>query len=279
MGEAGASRFVQVLERVETHGDVERFHMTRATLGRAWLWVSVYHVDGVLVDGGSHVGRAAMGSWLAKRATHAALATHEHEDHVANFDLLPPGTPVHAPPLTARFLREGTPPFPIYRQLYWGYPRLKGLDPTLVGERVATATRAFRVVDAKGHSMDQVAYLDEASGALFTGDAWMGKMRAARLAEDVATGVATLRRLAELDANVMFPAHGPIVERPRKKLLDTAEYFDDLRRRAHKLRDEGRDEKRIARELFGRDGGITYVSAGEFSHANMVRNLLRTPPP
>jgi len=267
--------FVAVAERLESWGPVERFHASRALAGRPLQWVSVYHADGVLIDGGSQAGRAAFARFLAKRETRFALATHEHEDHVASFDLLSKGTPIHAPPLTARFLREGTPPFPLYRQAVWGHPRLRGVETIPVEKKV----HDFLVVDAKGHSMDHVAYLDEREQRLYAGDAYMGKFRAARLAEDIKTEVDTLRRLADLDPAVLFPAHGPIVERPRAKLLETADHFDDLRRRAHRLREEGRSVYAIARDLLGPEGFLTWLSAGEFSHANMVRNLLRTAPP
>jgi glyoxylase-like metal-dependent hydrolase (beta-lactamase superfamily II) len=198
---------------------------------------------------------------------------------VGNHDLLGPGVEVFAPPLARRFLAEGTPPFPLYRQFFWGFPRAKGIGTRPAAGTIRTATSAFRVVPTPGHSEDHVAYLDEASGALFSGDAYMGKFRAARLVEDVATEVASLRRMADLDPGVLYPAHGPIVERPRKRLLETADHFDDLRRRAHALRGKGLDAHRIARELLGREPAITWVSMGEFSHVNMVRNLLRTPSP
>lgn len=260
-----------VAQRLESWGKVERLHASRAFAGRAWQWVSVYHVEGVLIDGGSQAGRAAFARFLAKRPIRAALATHEHEDHVASFDLLPPGTPIHAPPLTAQYLREGTPRFPLYRQAVWGYPPLRGIQAEPLGRRVED----FLVVEAKGHSMDHVAYLDEREQLLFTGDAYMGKFRAARMAEDVKTEIDALRRLAALDPAVLLPAHGPIVERPRAKLLETADHFDDLRRRALRLREEGKSVHRIARELLGPEGFLTWLSGGEFSNANMVRNLLR----
>jgi glyoxylase-like metal-dependent hydrolase (beta-lactamase superfamily II) len=270
---------VSVAERVETHGEVVRHHTARRVPGPMRVWVSVYVVDGVLIDSGMSHARRAVARFLGGQRIHACLTTHEHEDHVGNHELLGPAVEIHAPPIARRFLGDGTPSFPVYRRFFWGFPRAKGIPAKPAEGTIRTATRAFRVIATPGHSDDHVAYLDEASGALFSGDAYMGKFRAARLAEDVATEVASLRRMADLDPNALYPAHGPILERPRKKLLDAADHFDDLRRRAHALREKGLGAPRVARDLLGREPIITYVSMGEFSNLNMARNLLRAPPP
>lgn len=270
---------MSVAERVETHGGVERHHVARVVPGPIQVWTSAYRIGDVLVDTSTPVGRAPFARWLARRDVAACLVTHEHEDHVGNAELLPAGVALHAPPTAARFLAEGTPPFPLYRQFFWGFPRARGLAAKPATGTLRVADRAFRVVPTPGHSEDHVAYLDEESGALFSGDAYMGKFRAARLAEDIATEVESLRRMADLDPRVLYPAHGPIVEQPRKRLLEVADWFDDLRRRAHALHAKGLRRHRVARELLGREPAITWVSLGEFSHANMVVNLLRRPPP
>jgi glyoxylase-like metal-dependent hydrolase (beta-lactamase superfamily II) len=262
---------MRIAERVETHGGVERHHVARVVPGKLQTWVSAYRVGEVIVDTSMPLARAAFARWLARAPVRACLTTHEHEDHVGNHELLPRGAVVYAPPIAARLLASGTPPFPIYRQFFWGYPRAKGIE----AKPAKGIVEGFRVVPTPGHSADHVAYHDEATGALFSGDAYMGKFRAARLAEDVVTEVASLRRMADLDPAVLYPAHGPIVERPRKRLLEAADHFDDLRRRALTLREKGLRVRRIARELLGPEAGLTWISLGEFSHANMVRNLLR----
>lgn len=261
-------------ERIERHGDVERLHLSRTLAGRALKWTSVYLVGDALVDTGCSSARPAFARFLASRRIASVLTTHEHEDHVGNHALLPPGTLVHAPALAKRFLDEGTPPFPYYRRFVWGDPDAAP-GARLALDKVGAAGRVFRVVPTPGHSMDHHAYFDEEHGALYSGDAYMGKFRAARLAEDVGTGVASLRRMADLDPAVLYPAHGPILERPRAKLLETAEHFEGLARRARLLDEKGLSRRRIAREVIGREPGLTYVSGGEFSTLHLVENLLR----
>ncbi len=279
MAPGGGCLGVPIAERLERHGDVERHHAALAVPGALKVWVSVYRAGDVLVDSGMSRARREVARFLASRPVRACLTTHEHEDHVGNHALLGPEVETFAPPLATRFLAEGTPPFPAYRQVFWGYPREKGMGARPAQGTIRAGGRSFRVVPTPGHSADHVAYLDESTGALFSGDAYMGKFRAARLAEDVATEIDSLRRMAEIDPVVLYPAHGPIVERPRKRLMETADHFDGLRRRAHALKEKGWTAHRIARELLGREQTITWISAGEFSNVNMARNLLRAMPP
>ena len=265
------------LTRREAFGEVERFHMARSFAGRGLVWVSVYRVGDVLIDSGCSGARSVFLPWVRERPVRVALATHEHEDHIGNHAVLPPGVRRHAPRLACEFLEHGHPRFPFYRRFVWGYHE-RAPGALVVGDKVDAGGRAFRVLQTNGHSSDHVSYLDERENALYSGDAYMGRFQAARLEEDILTELASLRRMADLDPATLFPAHGPVLRRPRAKLLDTIAYFEELWRRTWKLLDAGATPRAIRRELFPQEPGLTYVSSGEFSCANTVTNLLRVRP-
>lgn len=251
--------------------------MSRTLAGRALYWTSVYRVGDVLIDSGCSSARRAFVPWMRERAVRAVLTTHEHEDHIGNHATLPTDARVHAPRLASEFIARGHPRFPLYRRLVWGYHE-PAPGATLVGDKVDAGGRSFRVIQTNGHSTDHVAYLDERGNALFSGDAYMGKYRFARLAEDVITSIATLRTMADLDPAVLYPAHGAVIPRPREKLLDTVAHFEDLWRRAWQLHDRGLDVRAIRKALWKREPWLTWYSGGEFSCDNMVVNLLRARP-
>lgn len=272
-----ASWPVGVAWRTERIGEVERLHMARAFLGRPLYWTSVYLVGDTLVDSGCSSARPAFARWLAEKRVTTVLTTHEHEDHIGNHAILPRDALVQAPALARRFLDEGHPPFPLYRRAVWGYHE-KAPGAQLVGARVKASDRSFRVLQTDGHSDDHVAFLDEAEQALYAGDAYMGRFRAARLEEDVHTEIRSLRAMAALDPTILMPAHGPVLPRPRARLLETAQHFEDLARQAHALADKGFAPRRIRRELLGREPALTGISLGEFSGEKLVVNLLRERP-
>lgn len=263
-------------ERRERYGEVERVHVSRAWPGRPLIWTSVYRVGDALVDSGCSTARPVFARLLRERAPRAVLTTHEHEDHVGNHVLLPPDVAIHAPATAKRFLDEGHPPFPLYRRVVWGYHE-KRPGARLVGDKVDVGGRAFRVVPTPGHSADHVAYLDERENALFSGDAYMGRFKAARLEEDLHEEIASLRRMAALDPAMLFPAHGPALPRPRARLLDTADHFEGLAARARAMREAGRSVREIRRALVGREPPLTFISGGEFSATKLIANLLRAP--
>jgi len=276
--------------------------MARRLPGLPPYVTSVYRVGDVLVDSGCSSGRAAFARWLRRCEPRFVLTTHEHEDHIGNHAILPAAAQVWAPALAARFLREGHPRFPLYRRVVWGYheraahlaislisrrqdakaPREGDLASWRLGDersvqpdKLDAGGRAFRVIPTDGHSVDHVAYLDERENALFSGDAYMGKFRAARLEEDLHTELASLRRMAELDPATLYPVHGPVLPRPRARLLDTVEHFEALWRRAWPMRERGVPMRRIARELLGGPAALTLISGGEFSETKLIANLLR----
>ena len=266
-----------VASRIETFGAVTRVHMSRTIAGRPLQWTSVYRVGDAIVDSGCSSARAVFAKLVREGAPAAILTTHEHEDHIGNHAILPRDTIVHAPALAREFLESGHPRFPLYRRVVWGYHEAAP-GALLATDKVDVMGRAFRVVPVNGHSMDHVAYLDERENGLYSGDAYMGKFKAARVAEDLHTGIASLRRMADLDPAMLFPAHGPALPRPRERLLDTVAYFEDLARRAWALHDRGIPARRIAKEILPGTSVLTRISLGEFSETNLVTNLLRQRP-
>lgn len=266
-----------VVERIERVGAVERLWVSIAPFNKPFYWAIVHHVDGVVIDTGPSRAREAVKRFIEHRPVRTVLTTHLHEDHVGNHETLPQDVEVYAPEGTLPILREGPPRLPLYRWFTWG---THGAAPraSVLGERVVTEKRTFRVVPTPGHSEDHVSFLDEADQVVFTGDAFLGKPRAARLEEDVHTEVASLRRLADLDAATLMSAHAPPFHKPRAKLLETADWYDDLARRAWRLHDKGMSARRIRKELLGREPTITWMSAREFSCDHMVTNLLRRRP-
>jgi ribonuclease/clavin/mitogillin len=266
-----------VAERLTRHADgVERLEMSNAIAGKPLYYVSVYRIGDVLIDSGCAWGRPVLQRYLREHPVAAVLTTHEHEDHVGNHEVIQ--ADLYAPDRAVDLLRSGPPRLPAYRWLTWGghgvAPRVRPLD-----EMARTTSRAFRVVRTPGHSEDHVVFLDEETTSVFSGDAFLGKLKAVRAKEDVPRQMESVRRIAELDPAALYPAHGPVLERPRTRLLEVVEHFDRLREKAFTLRGRGWSARRIRQELLGPEPALTYVSLGAFSAENVIRSLLGEPVP
>jgi glyoxylase-like metal-dependent hydrolase (beta-lactamase superfamily II) len=120
----------------------------------------------------------------------AVLVTHDHPDH--------------APGATAFAQRVGAPVYAF---------RLPGARHLRDGEVIEGGGVAITAVHAPGHSPDHVVFHVPAEGALFTGDAVLG--RGTSVIDppegDLARYLRSLHRMQELAPRTIYPGHGPVV--------------------------------------------------------------------
>jgi glyoxylase-like metal-dependent hydrolase (beta-lactamase superfamily II) len=100
------------------------------------------------------------------------------------------------------------------------------------GERVSSASTELLVVATPGHTPDHVAFFVEADGALFTGDAVLG--RGTSVIDppegDLAAYLRSLRRMRELRPRTIHPGHGPLVLDAVAKLDEYLVHREDRER-------------------------------------------------
>ncbi len=81
------------------------------------------------------------------------------------------------------------------------------------GERIGAGATSLLVVATPGHTPDHVAFFLEEEGALFTGDAVLG--RGTSVVDppegDLVAYLRSLRRMRELHPRTIHPGHGPLV--------------------------------------------------------------------
>lgn len=132
----------------------------------------------------------------------AVLVTHDHPDHA---------------PGAAAFARRVHAPLLAFR--------LPGADHLRDGQVVTAGAVSLTAVHTPGHTSDHTAFHVPATGALFTGDAVLG--RGTSFIDppdgDLVQYLRSLARMQELDPRTIYPGHGPIVLRAGEKLQ---EYLD-----------------------------------------------------
>jgi glyoxylase-like metal-dependent hydrolase (beta-lactamase superfamily II)/predicted DCC family thiol-disulfide oxidoreductase YuxK len=266
---------------------------------------------GVLIDPGSVRMRRSLTSHLHAAAQRgqtiaAVTATHGHEEHVGNLEWAAhlAGANLVLPERIAARLR---PPAPIP----WARAAVIGQPPGLhalvrdPGESIALADGGrLEVIPAPGHSPDHVVFWDRAERVLLVGDAFMGSYFSSPNPDvDSRAWMATLRRLLDLDVQVMVEGHGhvhslrtdvppvPGVVRhsdPRAMLREKLEFLTWLDARISEARAEGRTKNATVAACFpwGRSWSWERLAAdeiarlstvGEFSRHQLVRSFHRTP--
>jgi glyoxylase-like metal-dependent hydrolase (beta-lactamase superfamily II) len=272
---------VSSVSKKETYPGVERLLGSAAFRGAPIFWTSCYRILGeagqgkgdLLVDAlAPRFGEGILGA--LERPPAMVLLTHGHEDHVGGAPALARrGVPILAP--SASKARLVAPPrsLPLYRGLTWGVPaevpEVREAPPL-----VRTDAGSLEAIPAPGHSPDQVAWFLRDRGWLFAGDAWFSRRRTAHREESIPAVIATLRRLSDLSAETLFPAHGPVMRHANEALAAAADELESLGRRARGLRDRGRSVASIRRELLGPEPALRFASFHEFGSDLLIRGLL-----
>jgi glyoxylase-like metal-dependent hydrolase (beta-lactamase superfamily II) len=267
----------------ETSGPVLRLRMARTFLGRGVYHTAAYRVGSLMVDSGcAHTLRELLGALEGGPRIEQVVSTHCHEDHIAGNHALAElhGARILAHPLALPVLaapRE-LQPQQLYRRLFWGYP-----EPCVaeaIGDRVETSDGyRFEVIHTPGHSPDHICLFEPREGWLFTGDAFVGgRDRALRRGADIYRIMASLSRLAALDASLLFPGSGTIYRSPAATIRQKLEYLDQLGDRIRELHARGLGAVAIRQTLFGSEHWVSRITGGDFNGENLVRSYLERDP-
>jgi len=133
----------------------------------------------------------------------AVVLTHAHPDHIGGL-----------PQIQARF-----GPLPVYRMPVGA----SAPEPETValkdGDVVTTDGATLETIWTPGHAADHLCFFLREERALFTGDVVLGAGTTVIPRDgDLVQYLASLRRLLELDASVIYPAHGPAIRDPQAKI-------------------------------------------------------------
>jgi glyoxylase-like metal-dependent hydrolase (beta-lactamase superfamily II) len=179
------------------------------------------HLDEVARAAGDHVA--------------AVLVTHDHPDHA---------------PGAAAFARRFEAPLFAFR--------LPGAEHLRDGQQVVAGGLSLTAVHTPGHTSDHMSFHVPAVGALFTGDAVLG--RGTSFIDppdgDLVQYLRSLARMQELDPRTIYPGHGPIVLRAGEKLQG---YLDH----------RGERERQI----------VDAISAGPRTISDLVADIYAAYPP
>ena len=102
-------------------------------------------------------------------------------------------------------------------------PRPARFPPSPTTPIVHTEGATLRAVFTPGHAPDHLCYYLEEERALFTGDVVLGAGTTVIPDDtgDLGQYMDSLRRLLALDLETIYPAHGPVIRNPKKRLAST----------------------------------------------------------
>ena len=266
---------------LSVYSSVTRFDLAHTLLGRGRYWTTAYYVDGLLIDSGCAYSAAELAQVLEDQPLNWLVNTHTHEDHIGADGPLQrsrDGLQIRAHPLALPVLADPhrTQPLHPYRKLFWGWPTPSQATPLADGETIQTEHYTFQALYTPGHSVDHLCLYEAAQGWLFSGDLFVGGQdRALRQGQDIWRTIASLKRMAELPLQTLFPGSARVRQQPLEELCQKIAYYEQRGQQVLELHQQGLDEGEIARQLFGKPMWVELVTLGHFSRRNLVQAYLR----
>jgi glyoxylase-like metal-dependent hydrolase (beta-lactamase superfamily II) len=266
--------------KATVYGDITRFDLGRTFFGSGYYWTTAYLVDGVMVDTGCAFSAPELVAALADVPLTHIVNTHTHEDHIGGNGPLQrqrDKVRILAHPLALPILADprGEQPLHEYRRVMWGWPEPSQGQAVSDGDVIETERYRFQVVYTPGHSPDHICLYEPQQGWLFTGDLFVGGQdRALRAGYDIWKIIASLKRIAELPATILYPGSARVRDNPTQALMDKIAYLEEFGGQVLALHQAGKSVTEIIRTVSGGLMLIECVTLGHFSRRRLVLSYL-----
>ena len=254
--------------------------VTGARVGRFDLGINtnfiVYRIDDTVIDCGPPNQWQYVKTFLGDKPIRQLLLTHHHEDHSGNANSIAASfnlTPL-APALSYEKLKQGYKIPPI-QKLIWGNPvpvETVSLPDDL---RLCDGSKVIPV-HTPGHAKDLTCYFIPDKKWLFSGDLYISRsLKYLRADEDLSQLIDSIRKVLELDFEILFCPHRGIVEEGKQAMMDKLDNLLRLCEESQALKGQGMSEKQIVKKVLGKEDGISYLSAFNISKINLIREALK----
>jgi glyoxylase-like metal-dependent hydrolase (beta-lactamase superfamily II) len=252
-----------------------RFSIYR--LGNNIQTVYAFILDDLLIDTAQRYNRDNILQVATDKSVRNILLTHHHEDHSGNIAYLMKSlnAKAYAHPLAVSILRDGYKMSPLGK-LINGEVERADLIPLKEYEVFTTANYSLQSIYTPGHTEDHYCYYEKNKGWLFSGDLYVAdKIKYFSINECLFTQIASLKKLLQLDFDVLFCAHNPKVEGGKQRLRNKLNFFEDFSGQALKYYKEGYSTRQIFDLMGMKEHHFNKaITLGNFSAENMLLSVL-----
>jgi len=134
------------------------------------------------------------------------LISHWHHDHIGGI------------PDITREIKPGGCKFSKFPRISHVDEEIEGISLTFLkdGCEISTEGATLKAVYAPGHTDDHMVVVLKEENAVFSGDCILGEGTA--VFEDLYTYMQSLQKILDLKPSVIYPGHGPVIEKPQPKI-------------------------------------------------------------
>lgn len=261
------------------HPKVRIYEFGFAPLGKSLLRVHVFLVDGVLIDTAQYNAQPAVLRTLQPHRIEQILLTHWHEDHTGNlaaiYEQHRPQS-IFAHPGTIKRIQTGFTIAP-YEHILLGNatPLRKPMRP--LPSAIDSTNYTFVPIHTPGHTDDHTVYFVPKEGWLFAGDLFVAEqIKYFHYREDIVQQISSIQRVLQLDFDVLFCAHNPVLRKGKKALQLKLEHLQTFYEQVALLYRRGMSEKDIMKQLKLKENQLLWlITGGRVGVRHMLRSVIR----
>lgn len=254
--------------------DLQQAELT-VTFGSQRLLVSVFLIDGLLIDTGPPKMKRELVQLFSEWDMEQVVLTHHHEDHtgMANWIQLHKKIPI--------YLHEAGIPaceskmnLPFYRKVFWG--ERKPYEALPLQNIHHTPNYEWSIIHTPGHADDHVALWNREKGWMFGGDLYVQAHPKSSFAfESIPTIIDSLEKLLAYDFETYFCSHVGVLQNGRNMIEKKLDYLTSIQQEVLHLAGQGMTSREIRKRLFPKRHPMHYLSFFENSPMHFVNSILK----
>ena len=261
-----------------TFEDVNYYRFSVYRLGSNVQTVYAFVLDDLLIDTAQRFNRENILKVAKEHEISKIILTHHHEDHSGNVAFLMKELNVdtYAHPETVRILKKGFS-VSVLGKLMNGDVEKAHLKPLLETDLIETKNYSLQPIITPGHCNDHYCYYEKNKGYLFSGDLYVAdKIKYFAPYESIFTQIDSLKKLLQLDFDVLFCSHNPKTENGKKRLQNKLNFFEDFVGTVSKYKEEGYTSSEILNKMGNKENTFyKVITFGNFTAENLVKSALK----
>lgn len=251
-----------------------RFINGQVSFSDVKLNVHCFEVDGVLIDSGSETLNPKFKDFFDQADIDKVLLTHDHEDHVGGASYIQEkyDLPVFMHEMSIKSSAQKAN-YPLYRRIFWG--KRKPFIAQPLGDTFQSRNAIWDVIKTPGHTKDHLAFLNQETGQLFSGDLFVNPNTKVILRNERMPDILkSIERVLTYDFDELFCCHAGYVKDGRQAMTNKLESLEELQEKILSLHKQGYSNKEIQKTIYPKTYPITYFSMGEWDTKHVISSFV-----